>query len=40
MSKKFLKTLNQDDAKTFVFQNATLKQWIDEGKWDANKYNG
>ena len=40
MSKKFLKALTADDAKTFVMQNASLKSWINESKWDANKYNG
>ena len=40
MSKKFLKSLNYDDAKSFIFQNDTLKSWIEESKWDANKHNG
>ena len=40
MSKKYLKTLNFEEAKTFIFQNDTLKSWIEESKWDANKLNG
>ena len=40
MSKKYLKALNFDEAKTFIFQNATLKSWIDESKWDTTKLNG
>lgn len=40
MSKKFLKSLNFDDTKIFVFQNDTLKSWIDEEKWNTYKANG
>ena len=39
-TKKFLKTLNFDETKKFIYQNEFLKSWIDEAKWDGYKANG